>query len=82
MLADEPTSSLDPKTSVEIMELMAEISQKRSVPVIVNIHNVDLARRYARRIIGMTGGEVVYDGPPDGLTHDHLKHIYGGEDFL
>lgn len=82
VLADEPTSSLDPKTSVEIMELLAEISRTRHVPIIVNIHNVDLARRYASRIIGMTGGEVVYDGPPEGLKDSHLKHIYGGEDFL
>ena len=82
VLADEPTSSLDPKTSVEIMELLAELSNKRATPIIVNIHNVDLAKRYARRVIGMTGGEVVYDGPPEGLAPSHLKHIYGGEDFL
>ena len=82
VLADEPTSSLDPKTSVEIMELLAELSARQATPIIVNIHNVDLAKRYARRIIGMTGGEVVYDGPPEGLEHSHLKHIYGGEDFL
>ncbi|MBL8588903.1 MAG: phosphonate ABC transporter ATP-binding protein [Methylobacteriaceae bacterium] len=82
ILADEPTSSLDPKTSVEIMELMAKMGAERGVPIIVNIHNVELARRYASRIIGMTGGEVVYDGPPEGLADAHLKHIYGGEEFL
>jgi phosphonate transport system ATP-binding protein len=82
VLADEPTSSLDPKTSVEIMELLAELSRTRATPIIVNIHNVELARRYARRIIGMTGGEVVYDGPPEGLAPADLKRIYGGEDFL
>lgn len=82
VLADEPTSSLDPKTSVEIMELLAEISTSRKVPIIINIHNVELAKRYAGRIIGMTGGAVVYDGPPAGLEHAHLKQIYGGEDFL
>jgi phosphonate transport system ATP-binding protein len=82
VLADEPTSSLDPKTSVEIMELMVSISRGRNVPIVINIHNVELARRYANRIIGMTGGEVVYDGPPTGLQDSHLKHIYGGEDFL
>lgn len=81
VLADEPTSSLDPKTSVEIMELLAELSAKRQVPIIVNIHNVELARRYARRIVGMTGGSVVYDGPPAGLTAQHLAQIYGGEDW-
>ena len=82
VLADEPTSSLDPKTSVEIMELLGDISTRRGVPIVVNIHNVDLARRYARRIIGMTGGAIVYDGPPQGLDEAHLKTIYGGEDWL
>lgn len=81
VLADEPTSSLDPKTSVEIMELMAEMSQTRNIPIVVNIHNVDLAKRYAHRIIGMTGGVVVYDGPPAGLGAHHLAEIYGGEDW-
>jgi phosphonate transport system ATP-binding protein len=79
LLADEPTSSLDPKTSVEIMELMAEISGTRGIPIIINIHNVDLARRYAARIIGMTGGDVVFDGPPEALERSHLAMIYGGE---
>jgi phosphonate transport system ATP-binding protein len=82
LLADEPTSSLDPKTSVEIMELIADLAGKRGIPVIVNIHNVDLARRFAQRVIGMTGGTVVFDGPPDALRDDHLKQIYGGEAWL
>jgi len=82
LLADEPTSSLDPKTAVEVMELMARLTGEAGVPVIVNIHNVDLARRFAIRIIGMTNGEVVYDGPPDGIENHHLRQIYGGEDWL
>ncbi len=47
LLADEPTSSLDPKTSVEIMELLAQLAGERDIPVIVNMHNVELARRFA-----------------------------------
>jgi phosphonate transport system ATP-binding protein len=82
LLADEPTSSLDPKTSVEIMELMARLAGERDIPVVVNIHNVELARRFAERIVGMTGGAVVYDGPPGGLADAHLKRIYGGESWL
>jgi phosphonate transport system ATP-binding protein len=82
ILADEPTSSLDPKTSVEIMELLTRIASEQHVPVVINIHNVELAKRYAGRIIGMTGGAVVYDGAPDGLTDQHLKTIYGGEMWL
>ena len=81
ILADEPTSSLDPKTSVEIMELLDQVSREREVPVIVNIHNVDLARRFASRIIGMSAGQVVFDGSPDALQDTHLNEIYGGEDW-
>jgi phosphonate transport system ATP-binding protein len=82
LLADEPTSSLDPKTSVEIMELIARRAAERDIPVIVNIHNVDLARRFADRIVGMSKGEIVFDGPPRALQDAHLLQIYGGEGWL
>ena len=82
VLADEPTSSLDPKTSVEIMELLAKLAKDRAIPVIVNIHTVDLARRFADRIVGMAAGVVVYDGPPGDLKEGHLLQIYGGKGWL
>ena len=82
LLADEPTSSLDPKTSVEIMELMADLAGKRNIPVVVNIHNVELAKRFCGRMIGMTGGKVVFDGDPSQLTDTNLKEIYGGENWI
>jgi phosphonate transport system ATP-binding protein len=82
ILADEPTSSLDPKTSVEIMELLRNLGAARNIPVVVNIHNVELARRFATRIVGMTGGRVVYDGSPGDLTDKDLNTIYGGENWL
>jgi phosphonate transport system ATP-binding protein len=82
VLADEPTSSLDPKTSVEIMELIARRAGERDIPVIVNIHNVELARRFADRIVGMSKGEVVFDGAPQALEDSHLLAIYGGEGWL
>jgi phosphonate transport system ATP-binding protein len=82
LLADEPTSSLDPKTSVEIMELIARRAGERDIPVIVNIHNVDLARRFADRIVGMSKGEIVFDGPPQALEDARLLQIYGGEGWL
>jgi phosphonate transport system ATP-binding protein len=82
LLADEPTSSLDPKTSVEIMELIARRASASSIPALVNIHNVELARRYADRIIGMSKGSIVFDGPPQALEDSHLLAIYGGEGWL
>ena len=82
LLADEPTSSLDPKTSVEIMELLKLQGEDNKIPVLVNIHDVELAKRFADRIVGMTGGQVVFDGPPGRLSDEHLKMIYGGEGWL
>lgn len=82
LLADEPTSSLDPKTSVEIMSLLREQGRAQGIPVIVNIHDVELARRFADRLVGMSGGHVVYDGDAAGLSEAKLKQIYGGEDWL
>jgi phosphonate transport system ATP-binding protein len=82
LLADEPTSSLDPKTSVEIMELVKDVGREQALPVIVNMHDVDLAKRFADRVVGMSGGRVVYDGPGAGLSDDVLKSIYGGESWI
>lgn len=82
LLADEPTSSLDPKTSVEIMELMRSLGRERSIPVIVNMHDVELARRFADRVIGMHGGKVVFDGPATQLSDAMLSRVYGGASWL
>ena len=82
LLADEPTSSLDPKTSVEIMELLAGVARSRDIPVLVNMHDVELAKRFADRIVGMSGGRVVFDGPPERLRDDTLTTIYGGKGWL
>jgi phosphonate transport system ATP-binding protein len=82
LLADEPTSSLDPKTSVEIMTLMRELGRAKGIPIIVNMHDVELAKRYADRVIGMSEGRVVFDGSALELTDDYLKTIYGGEGWL
>jgi phosphonate transport system ATP-binding protein len=82
LLADEPTSSLDPKTSVEIMQLLTDIARDRAIPIVINMHDVELAKRFADRIVGMAGGSVVFDGPADRLSDDTLKTIYGGEDWL
>lgn len=82
ILADEPTSSLDPKTSVEIMELITQHAGERDIPAVVNIHNVELGRRFADRIIGMSNGEIVFDGPPNKLQDSDLLAIYGGKGWL
>jgi phosphonate transport system ATP-binding protein len=82
LLADEPTSSLDPKTAVEIMQLLRDAAAHHQIPVLINMHDVDLARRFADRVIGLAGGSVVFDGPAERLSDDELTRIYGGKDWL
>jgi phosphonate transport system ATP-binding protein len=64
------------------MEIMAAMAASRGIPVIVNIHNVALAKRFCQRMIGMNNGQVVFNGTPAELTDENLKTIYGGEDWL
>ena len=81
LLVDEPTASLDPKTSRQIMRLICELCAERRLCAIVNIHDVLLAQMFAERIVGLQHGAIVYDGPPDGLSADVLTRIYGEEDW-
>ena len=76
MLADEPVASLDPATSEEILDLLSKI-QKQGMTMVVSLHQVEYARRYAERIIGLNDGSVVFDGPPEALSDAVLETIYG-----
>ena len=81
LLIDEPTASLDPKTSRQIMRLITEICRERQLAAIVNIHDVALAQMFLPRIVGLRAGEVVYDGPGNAMTPEVLTRIYGEEDW-
>jgi len=81
LLVDEPTASLDPKTSRQIMRLIKELCHERKLSAIINIHDVMLAQMFAERIVGLQLGTIVYDGPPNGLTAEVLTKIYGEEDW-
>ena len=81
LLVDEPTASLDPKTARQIMRLLVELAHERGTPALVNIHDVGLAQAHADRIVGLSGGVVVFDGPPDAVTPEVLTDIYGEEDW-
>ena len=81
ILVDEPTASLDPKTSRQIMRLITELCEENQLAAIINIHDVALAQMYAERIVGLREGSIVYDGPPDDLKPDVLTEIYGKEDW-
>lgn len=79
ILGDEPVSNLDPVTSRFILNLLAEINARDGITLIINLHSVELARRYARRILGMAAGRIVFDGPPAALDGDALRAIYGSQ---
>ena len=81
LLVDEPTASLDPKTSRQIMRLITELCEENQLAAIINIHDVALAQMYAERIVGLREGSIVYDGSPDDLKPDILTEIYGKEDW-
>jgi len=81
LLVDEPTASLDPKTSRQIMRLICELCAERDLAAIINIHDVALAQMFVQRVIGLKLGEVVYDGAPENLTPENLTEIYGEEDW-
>jgi phosphonate transport system ATP-binding protein len=76
ILGDEPVASLDPNTSVSVMSLLKEINQQDGITMIINLHDVKLAKEFATRIIGIANGEVVFDGEPAYLTQKDLENIY------
>src|SRR6204780_3053371 len=76
LLVDEPTASLDPKTSRLIMRLIKELVEEHNLSAIINIHDVLLAQMFAERVVGLRLGEIVYDGPPTRLTAQGLTNNY------
>ncbi len=81
LLVDEPTASLDPKTSRQIMRLLVELAHERGTPALINIHDVGLAQMFADRIIGLAEGKIVFDGTAQQVTAQVLTDIYGEEDW-
>jgi phosphonate transport system ATP-binding protein len=76
ILADEPMASLDPKLSTVILQLLRRFNREEGITVVVNLHVLELATRYADRIIALRKGRIVFDGPPDTLTPDQIESIY------
>ncbi|MFM1895039.1 MAG: hypothetical protein RLZZ385_113 [Pseudomonadota bacterium] len=81
LLVDEPTASLDPKTSRQIMRLIVELCREQNLAVIINIHDVLLAQQFVDRVVGLRAGKIVFDGRPEELTPETLTLIYGEEDW-
>jgi len=81
LLVDEPTASLDPKTSREIMRLIVEMCRERGLAAIINIHDVNLAKMFVQRVVALKLGTMIFDGGPNDLTPGVLTQIYGEEDW-
>lgn len=79
LLLDEPTSALDPKISREIMDLIKSMAREFKIPVLCNIHDVQLARETCNKIIGLQDGVKMFDGPTDSLAQANLEEIYSME---
>ena len=77
ILADEPVASLDPITTISVMNDFKKINKEKGITIVANMHHVDLALKYSNRIIGIKAGEIVFDGTPDQVNDEVLQKIYG-----
>lgn len=79
LLADEPTAALDPVTGRQILELLSDIQKNDHLTILMNSHNLELAKEYSTRLIGLSDGRIVYDNDPKSLDAQSLTRIYGKE---
>jgi phosphonate transport system ATP-binding protein len=79
ILADEPVASLDPATAERVLGLLHDICKADGITAVVSLHQLEFARRFADRIIGLAKGTVVFDGPPARLGRAEIARIYGAE---
>ena len=79
ILADEPVAALDPITAAQVMDDFKKFNKDMNISILINIHHVDLALKYASRVIGIKAGEIIYDGLAKDVDGEILKQIYGRE---
>ena len=77
IFADEPVASLDPPTALAVMSDLQRINRELGLTVLTNLHLMDLARRFATRMIGLRAGRIVYDGPAASASNADFEQIYG-----
>jgi phosphonate transport system ATP-binding protein len=76
VFADEPVASLDPKAGYEVMELLWSVIKERNMSVICVLHQLEFAREFGERFIGLNSGELVFDAPASSLSNDDIEHLY------
>jgi phosphonate transport system ATP-binding protein len=77
VLADEPVASLDPQSTVRVMDQLAALNRDAGLTLVISLHQVSLARRYCDRVLALRDGELIYDGPSAALTTEFLQKLYG-----
>jgi len=83
ILADEPVASLDPQTAQDVMRLLRQMAKEQEAAVLCSLHQINLSRTFADRIIGLREGRIVFDGPPGQLSQEALSRIFGtGRDLF
>ena len=76
LLADEPVASLDPKSSNLILSLLKKINQEFGTTILCNLHQVDLAKKYSDRVVGLIDGKITFDEKSSNINETYLKEIY------
>ena len=79
ILADEPVASLDPKTARSVLQYLREATRELGIAVVCNLHQVDYAKEFGDRIVGLSQGRMVFDGAPELLNEDALNAIYSSD---
>jgi phosphonate transport system ATP-binding protein len=79
ILADEPIASLDPRNTKIVMDALLRLNRHFGITVICNLHDLDIAKDYCERLVGMAQGKIVFDGAPDALTENVARELYGLE---
>ncbi len=78
-LADEPIASLDPRSAETVMQALLDIHERHNIPVLVNLHHINFAEQFAKRVVGMSKGRLVFDGTPRDIDEDLINSIYGAK---
>jgi phosphonate transport system ATP-binding protein len=76
ILADEPIASLDVMMQAQIMSLISEIARRDGLTIVMSLHQIEVAKKYADRIIALAGGRIAFDGPPAQLTEEVVQAVY------
>lgn len=80
LLADEPVAALDPRSAVQIMDTLLKVNERYQVTIVANLHHMDFANNYCRRILGIGNGTILFDGSPRELSNDLIDTIYQGSE--